>query len=221
MTRNTALDHEPGSIEANVVYTVRTGETPVDETFGPGAKLARTEGKHEERLVAIRDGRPVRGEFRLERNGFEFVDHETAMRDFQDQDELRSVYYREIEQLVKDRTGAVRVVVFDHTLRAGDETIREARALRGPVKLAHNDYTEWSAPVRVRVHFPADEAERLLRRRFAIVQVWRAIRHPIELDPLAIADADSLTPEDLIVAERRHPDRVGETYRISYNPDHR
>jgi hypothetical protein len=66
-----------------------------------------------------------------------------------------------------------------------------------------------------------DEAEALLQRRFAIVQVWRAINQPIERHPLAIADARSLQPQDFIAAERRFPDRVGEIYQFQYNPAHR
>jgi hypothetical protein len=66
-----------------------------------------------------------------------------------------------------------------------------------------------------------DEVEELLKRRFAIIQVWRAINQPIQSNPLAIADARSLAPKDLIRAERRYPNRVGETYRVGYNPDHR
>jgi len=85
---------------------------------------------------------------------------------------------------------------------------------------AHNDYTEWSGPQRVR-EIMGDEAERLLRRRFAIIQVWRAIRRPVQANPLAILDARSLAPEDLLVAERRYPHRVGQTYRLKYNPGHR
>ena len=84
----------------------------------------------------------------------------------------------------------------------------------------HNDYTEWSGPQRVRDLLPAEEAEELLKRRFAIVQVWRAIRNPIESDPLAICDARSLDTKDLIAAERRFPHRVGETYQVAYSPRH-
>ena len=221
MVQDVASEPQSGAIEADVVYTIRTGEKPVDETYGPGATLSRKVGETDTRRVTIRDGRPLRGQFHLDKHGFEFVDHQTAMQDFLDIDELKSVYYAEIEQLVKDHTGATRVVVFDHTLRAGDEPTREKRRVRGPVYLAHNDYTEWSAPERVRIHFSAQEAEALLQNRFAIVQVWRAINRPIELDPLAIAEADTLATGDLITAVRKHPDRVGETYRISYNPDHR
>ncbi len=92
--------------------------------------------------------------------------------------------------------------------------------MREPVFNVHNDYTEWSGPQRVREILP-DEAEALLRHRFAIIQVWRATAEPIQSNPLAIADARSLAPEDLIRAERRYPHRVGETYRIRHNPAHR
>ncbi|MGQ0546416.1 MAG: CmcJ/NvfI family oxidoreductase, partial [Betaproteobacteria bacterium] len=84
---------------------------------------------------------------------------------------------------------------------------------------AHNDYTEWSGPNRVREIFP-EESEILLRNRFAIIQVWRAINQPIRSNPLAIADAKSVMPEDLLIAERRYPHRVGQTYRLKYSPGH-
>ena len=134
--------------------------------------------------------------------------------------QLKSVYYPEVEQLIKHESGAARVVIFDHTLRSGDETEREAKLIREPVLSAHNDYTEWSGPNRVREILP-DEAEALLAHRFAIIQVWRAINQPIQANPLALADAKSVAMEDLIVAERRYPHRVGQTYRLKYNPNHR
>jgi hypothetical protein len=88
------------------------------------------------------------------------------------------------------------------------------------VRRVHNDYTEWSAPQRVRDLLP-QEADALLARRLAIVQVWRPIRRPVESWPLAIADAQSLSPSDMVVTERRYPDRIGQTSAITYNPAHR
>ena len=134
--------------------------------------------------------------------------------------QLESVYYPEVEQLIKQQSGASRVVIFDHTLRSGDEAEREEKLIREPVMSAHNDYTEWSGPNRVREFLP-DEAEDLLTRRFAIIQVWRAINQPIQSNPLALADAKSVAMADLVVAERRYPHRVGQTYRLKYNANHR
>jgi hypothetical protein len=192
----------------------------VNETFGPNNIRRRVSGENEVREMTICNGRPLAQEFDLEVTGFEFVDHETQVRDFFDAAELKRVYYPEVEALIKRVSGASRVVVFDHTLRSGDQAEREAKLVREPVLNVHNDYTEWSGPQRVRDLLP-DEAEELLKRRFAIIQVWRAINQPIQSNPLAIADARSLAPKDLIRAERRYPNRVGETYRVGYNPDHR
>ena len=170
--------------------------------------------------MAVEDGRAVRGELALETQGFVLVDHPTKVRDFFDAEEVKSVYYPEVEQLIKDVSGASRVFIFDHTVRSGDQSEREERLVREPVLSAHNDYTDWSGPQRVR-DLMGDEAETLLQRRFAIVQVWRAIAKPIESNPLALADARSVEPGDFMLAERRYPDRVGQTYRLKYNPQHR
>ena len=99
-------------------------------------------------------------------------------------------------------------------------TSARAKQIREVVSRVHNDYTEWSAPQRVRDILP-DEADELLKRRFAIIQVWRPIRHPVETFPLAMADAQTLSPDDMIISERRSPGRIGQTYAIKYNPAHK
>ena len=168
----------------------------------------------------IHNGRLHGAEFELERQGFRFVRHDTRVTDFFDEAEVRRVYYPEMENLVKAESGASRVVVFDHTLRTGDDAMREQLKIREVVPRVHNDYTEWSAPQRVRDILP-DEADELLKRRFAIVQVWRPIRHPVESSPLAMCDARSISVDDLVISERRYPNRVGQTYAIVYNPNHK
>jgi hypothetical protein len=207
-------------VTAGIPYTVDTGEKLVNETFGPNNIHRRKTGAHELRPMTIRNGRLHARELTLDKNGFVFVEHKTQVRDFFDGEELKSVYYPEVERLIKDLSGASRVVLFDHTLRSGDEGEREAKLVREPVLSAHNDYTEWSGPQRVRDLLP-DEAGKLLERRFAIIQVWRAINRPIEANPLAVADASSVAFEDFLLAERRYPNRVGQTYRLMYSPNHR
>ena len=207
-------------VRADLTYTIDTGVKPVTGTTDPDGRLRHRIGEFAEHEVIIHDGRLVRDELSLEREGFVLVDHETAITDFYDEEELRAVYYPEIDGLVKALTGATRVLVFDHTIRSGDEAVQEAKRLREPVKIVHNDYTEWSGPQRLRDLLPDDEAEALLRHRLAVIQVWRAIREPVESKPLAICDACSVASTDLIAAERRHPDRVGEIYQLAYNPEH-
>jgi hypothetical protein len=203
-----------------IPYTVDTGEKLVNETFGPNNIRRRKTGTHELMPMAVRNGRLFAGEITFEKHGFVLVEHKTKVANFFDTKQLESVYYPEVEQLIKRESGAERVVIFDHTLRSGNETEREEKLIREPVMSAHNDYTEWSGPNRVR-EFLSDEAEALLAHRFAIIQVWRAINQPIQANPLALADAQSVAIDDLVVAERRYPHRVGQTYRLKFNSDHR
>ena len=169
------------------------------------------------RRVTLQNGRLA--PHTLDGDGFELVDHATRMKDFLDEDEVLRVYYPEMIELVKARTGAARVVVFDHTIRTADDEKREKLKIREVVRRVHNDYTEWSARQRVKDMLP-DEAEALLARRFAVVQVWRPISWPVETHPLAMCDARSVAADDLVVAERRYPGRVGQTYSVKYNPAH-
>jgi len=206
-------------MQAEITYTRDTGDKLVNETFGPNNIRRRTSGAEEPHRVEIADGRRA-GDLSIDQNGFVLVDHRTQVRDFFDADELKRVYYPEVVALVQRVSGAKRVVVFDHTLRSGDEGEREAKLVREPVLSAHNDYTEWSGPNRVR-EVMGSEAEESLKRRFAIIQVWRAINRPIVSNPLAMADARSVAPDDLLIAERRYPNRVGQTYRLKYSERHR
>jgi hypothetical protein len=208
------------TVNVDIPYTIDTGEKLVNETFGPNNIRRRRTGTHELKQVAVRNGRLLADQLSLDEQGFVFVEHKTKVADFFDPSQLESVYYPEVQELIKRASGASRVVIFDHTLRSGDETEREEKLIREPVLSAHNDYTEWSGPNRVREILP-DEAEALLAHRFAIIQVWRAINQPIQANPLAIADGKSITMDDLIVAERRYPHRVGQTYRLKYSPKHR
>lgn len=209
------------SVEACLTYTIDTGVKPVTGTTGCDGKLRHRTGEFREHRVTIRDARTRRDSLSLEREGFVFVNHETGMRDFYDSAELTSVYYPEIERLVKKQTGAARVLIFDHTLRTADEAAQAERNLREPVKVVHNDYTEWSGPQRVRDLLPEKEAQALLEHRMAVVQVWRPIRGPVLSSPLAICDAQSVCSDDLIAAERHHKDRIGEIYQLAFNPGHR
>ena len=209
------------SVRSTLNYIIPGEEKPVTQSNLPGeVRVTSNTGKYQAHPVTIRNGRLVSG-FTLDKEGFILVKHETKVKDFYNDDEVKRVYYPEIEQLVKQSTGAARVLVFDHTLRAENDAVREEKFASRPVRSVHNDYTEWSGPQRVRDLLPKDEAETLLRNRFSVIQVWRPVRNPVVSAPLAIADSQSIAANDLIGTERRYPDRVGEIYHLSYNAEHR
>jgi hypothetical protein len=159
----------------------------------------------------------------LDREGFLLTAHPSAVRDFYDDAEIAAVYEPEVKALVRRATGAVRVEVFDHTRRATSLDVQRARLVREPASIVHNDYTARSGPERLRDHFRGapDEAEALLRRRFAILNVWRSIRGTVQSAPLALCDASTLAPEDLVPVTRQARDRIGEIQQAVYNPAHR
>ena len=214
------LETAPDTIEAELSYLADTGEKLVTQVAEPGGRDQRQGGGNETHRVKIHNGRPSADRFEFEREGFRFVPNKSAVRSFYDEDEIERVYYPECEALIKQVSGAKRVVVFDHTLRTASDQQRESQKIRDIVSRVHNDYTEWSGPQRVR-DIMGDKAETLLKGRFAIIQVWRPINNPVESHPLAICDAQTVRPESLVVNERHYQDRVGQTYAITYDPEQR
>jgi hypothetical protein len=209
------------AVQSTLNYIIPGDEKPVTQSNLPGeVRITSNSGKYQAHPVTIRNGRLVRGTS-LDKEGFILVRHESKMKDFYDDDEVKRIYYPEIEQLVKQATGAARVLVFDHTLRAENDAVREEKFASRPVRSVHNDYTEWSGPQRVRDLLPKEEAEALIKKRFSVIQVWRPVRNPAVSAPLAIADSQSIDAKDLVGTERRYPDRVGEIYHLSYNAGHR
>ena len=207
-------------VNAPLNYLAEATPKPVNYTYEPPAGMPRQSGKYIKQTVAIRNGREVLDELSLDINGFVLTPHETAVKDFYDPDEVRAVYYPEVERLLKRMTGAERVLIFDHIVRNKVLAERGEKGAREPAKMVHNDYTFKSAPRRVRDHLP-EEADRLLSNRFAEINVWRPIRGPVESSPLALCDARSLGVEDIVPMDLVYRERVGEIYGFMHNPKHR
>ena len=210
---------QPRNIKTTLTYCVDDGTMPVNETKDMITKMPSYSGNFDEHIVTIKNARQIPQHLNLEVNGFELVKHNSQVKDFINKEELTNTYYPEIEALVTKYTTASKVVIFDHTVRTGNDKKRETMLLREPVRRVHNDYTEWSGPQRVR-DIMLEEAEDFLQKRFAVIQVWRPIQTIVLSNPLALCDSRSLNKADLIIAERRYPDRVGQTYQVKYNKDH-
>lgn len=171
--------------------------------------------------MTIRNGRPVADAFSLDREGFVLLKSPTAVADFYDEG-FRGIYDPEVEALVKQQTGAAKVVVFDHTIRVQSDDKRREKKVRETVKLAHNDYTEKSGPQRVRDILGDDaEAEQRLAGRYAFFNLWRPVVGPVLSVPLAMCDARSVAPQDWVIAELVYTDRVGEIYNLAWSEGQR
>jgi hypothetical protein len=209
-------DHVVGVLN----YLADRSDEPVTYTYQPPPGVAARSGNYAKYPVAIHNARAVLSQLSLDRQGFAVAWQETAVANFYDETEVRAVYYPEVERLVKEFTGAVNVHVFDHSVRCRPMAKRRENGAQEPVKVAHNDYTLKSGPQRVRDLLP-DEAEALLRNRFAVINVWRPISGPVQESPLAVCDAQSMVQEDFVKHTLRYRDRDGEVYSVAHNPNHR
>lgn len=208
----------PDYVLATLTYTRGGAPKPASYMYERPAGAPAIE--NEPHRVAIHSARPLIEALSLDLQGFELTHGTSAVRDFDDAAELKRVYDAEVADLVIAKTGAKRALVFDHTVRriGGDDS---SAARRAPVYVVHNDYTDRSGPQRVRDLLPEAETEAALKKRFAIVNVWRSIDGPVVDTPLAFADARTVAREDWIATDLKYPDRTGEVYRVAFNPEHR
>jgi hypothetical protein len=100
--------------------------------------------------VTVHDTRLVYAALSLDREGFVLLHHQTAAIGLYDETIVTSLYYAECERLMKEATGARRVVAFDHIVRNAAKASIKGNSVKIPAGRVHNGYTAWSAPQRVR-----------------------------------------------------------------------
>ncbi len=185
----------------------------------------------------------------LANHGFELLARPLANPDidFFDLDQVVRGYYPQCAGIVREASGASVVVAFDHNVRsaAGKQSKRRiegGQQVQGPAHVVHGDYTITSAGQRLRDLTRPPTANDTLRKylsegealldeaaveraldsgRFAIINLWRNIAHePVATDPMALCDAASVRPEDLVVFEIHYSDRIGENYFAKHSGGH-
>ncbi|MCH4565296.1 methyltransferase [Halomonas sp. EGI 63088] len=208
----------PASVTATLTYLVKRDAKPYVHTEAlTGDSEPHYVAEQEAREVTLYNGRPLADGLSLDTQGFELHQRETAVDDLYDDATVETAYYAEVEALIKELTGASRVVIFDHTRRSD----AEQRDIRGPACRVHNDYTERSGPERIRDVLGRDEAAALEAVPVAQINLWRPIRGPVKRSPLALLDASTLDPGDLLATDLVYPDRLGEIYHLAYHPHQR
>ena len=179
------------------------------------------------RVVSIANARPrlERGEVDLDANGFRLLRHRSAVENFQDDAEVRRVYYPEAVALAKRVTGAAEVFVIQHLVRTEDATdFNKAYA-----RFLHCDYS---------LKEPRAHAMRTLQRRglaagdyhgmeFAWYNLWQPFDHAALRNPLALVDAASVAWDDILdyqftgYAARGGAEMFGSSSMPAHNPAHR
>lgn len=208
-------------VEAELPYLAASDVPPHRYTYEPPPGIPKEVGELDHRRTRIWSGWREAPEMQLDTYGFAIEKHPTAFSDFRSENAIRQHYYPEMEARVLAHTGARRAIVFDHNLRHAPSAERPTSFIGKPARLVHNDYTPVSGPQRLRDLLGPVAAAEALKRRFAMINLWRPIQEPLRDAPLALCDARSVAPEDLVVSALIYPDRRGEVYRLTFSPQHR
>ena len=204
-------------IEGSLLYLAATvGEPDATDLSEAQPEAAGWPGRSRRYTVPIRNGRLIVKKLTLDAQGFVLLRNQTAVVNFYDEQEVRAVYYPEVERLLKGGRGAIKVVVFAHDVRSILKAGKGEKGVREPVAAVHNDYTIKSGPEHVRELLESDEAEERLKNRFVEINIWRPIRGPVQSTPLAVCDSRSIAQEDLVPTDLKH-----EVYMVRFNPTHR
>jgi hypothetical protein len=222
------LYNHSGALAADVVapmtFIVPQADKPVlySQAYTGGAPKFGFETVEKHVLVA--DMRALGGTFTLDREGFALRTAPTAVEDLYDDAEVESAYYAEIRSLLKTELAASEVAIFDATRRSdGGAGARNKDGNRGAATRIHVDYTAKSGPQRARDVFGDERYEQALAagRRIVQINVWRPIVGPVQRSPLALADATSIRPDDLVATDQVFPNRVGEIYHLAHDEGQR
>ena len=216
---NDDQDASPRFVEAGLTFLSHTSQDPLVEDRT--SEVVR-EGDYVEAAVPIHDARALVPAPTLERQGFALIRPDVPAPVHKEEAYLTANYYIDVERQIRIATGADRVIAFDHNIRSGDDKRREALGLSPPVRMVHNDYTDSSGLIRARQvleaeQVPEAEIERLLAGRVAQVNLWRPLK-PVRSAPLALADARSIDPEDLVATKLVTKTRTGEIYYLAKAP---
>jgi hypothetical protein len=207
-------------VQGRLNFQVATAERTVTYRYAPAPGTPDRSPRYAAHTVPVYNARTICGALSLDREGFRLVNHTSAVSNFYDESEVKAAYYPEAEQVIQRVTGASRVLVFDHIVRYAPMAARGENKAKAPAKAAHNDYTAGSGRKRVCDLLP-EEAEALLRNRFAVINLWQPTRGPVLESPLAVCDARTIAMSDFIEIEQRYPDRIGEIYGVAFNPNQR
>jgi hypothetical protein len=209
-------------VRATLNYSVDNGIPPDYYFYEPDPGVKLNPPGTDVQAVDIHDAWPQRDTISLDKEGFELHEFDPSFKSFDDDAQVKQAFYQQVIEFVKAHTGAKRVEVFDHTIRKRlpADLKAQTEVQRPAVMLVHSDYTVKSGPQRVRDIVP-DEADELLKGRVAFYNVWKPLYARVEELPLAMCDASTHDPDDMLRMDLKYRERTGEIYVMRHSPKHR
>jgi hypothetical protein len=193
---------EVRTVEADIVYLLPG--TDINRRFvAPGIEV--NTGKYGPYRVKIRDGRPIKDSFSLDQHGFVLKPHVSKVRDFFDKEEVDRVYPAEVEEAVKQLTGASYVATLGWMIRTSGDLSKHVKKVVGythsggvqpPAGEAHVD----TEPLRVgrmaQAIYEKHRPDGPGYSRFIYSSFWKTFSEPPQDWPLALCEAGSVGDEE-------------------------
>ncbi len=177
----------------------------------------------------------------MDKLGVALAHCESKCRNFYDAAEVERVFYPEMEKLLLEFfPGATDALVYNHDVfdkhYQGDRTEDQANKNPGVnanyANLVHNDLNDNSGRVRCRElltknlrnfgreqHYTEAEADAKMSRRFMSINLAKPME-TVRQNPFVLCAWPSFADQPYITNYRIYDDRVGETTRFTYRPEH-
>ncbi|MDE0239568.1 MAG: CmcJ/NvfI family oxidoreductase [bacterium] len=177
----------------------------------------------------------------MDRLGVSLAHLESKCRNFYDAAEVERVFYPEIEKLLLDFfPGSTDALVYNHDVfnkdyegdRTEDQDNKNPGVAGGYANLVHNDLNDNSGRVRCRElltknlrnfgrtqHYTEAEADAKMSRRFMSINLAKPME-TVGQYPFVLCAWPSFADQAYITNYRIYDDRVGETTRFTYRPEH-
>ena len=155
-------------------------------------------GTYSDHRVIVRDARPIADHFTLDVHGFRIAVQPTSVTDFHDKAEVDRVYEREVEEHVRQLTGADKVVARGWMIRTSAdlsdlaqqkaENYQHTGGIQPPAGEAHVDLNTATARRMAEATYRKNFPDGLGYTRFLISSYWRTFSPPPQDVPLALCD---------------------------------
>jgi len=177
----------------------------------------------------------------MDKLGVSLAHCESECSNFYDAAEVERVFYPEMEKLLLDFfPGATDALVYNHDVfdkdyegdRTEDQANKNPGVNAGYANLVHNDLNDNSGRVRCREllisnlrnfgreqHYTPAEADAKMSRRFMSINLAKPME-TVQQNPFVLCAWPSFADQPYITNYRVYDDRVGETTRFTYRPEH-
>ena len=202
-------------IDASVNYHIRKSTPQAFEFDVDGVVGNLVSPELVETKIRVTDLRGSKMRTHFDIDGIEFLDHASAVEDFENSETWKAVYDQELRDLLHARIGAKEVIVFDHTVRIDDP-----QAARRPARNVHNDYNEKGAEQRLIDLVGEARAGEFRKAGYGFVNVWRPVQNVIKSSPLGFIRPQSTNACDWMDIGLIYPDRFGQILGVAANRKH-